>query len=122
MPTQSVGHSRLRSRSWRRRGRSRSAVGAGRRLFERAASRRCGLVLDRYEGADWGVRPDFGCSCQWELDAAQALGGAEAGSVEGVDCVAMVEVADVADSGVVVVAAVGVGTAHRADGDVFEDG
>src|SRR5205085_3345822 len=77
-------------------------------------------VLDRDEGADRGVGPDLRGRRERQLDAAEALRRSERGAVEGVDRVAAVEVADVADAGIVVVRAVRVRAAHRADGDVLE--
>src|SRR5258705_4717063 len=79
-------------------------------------------VLDRDECPDRGVGPDLRGSVQRELDAAEALRRSEGGSVERVERLAAVEVADPADSGVVVVRPVGVDAAHSADGDVLEDG
>src|SRR5437763_2981102 len=79
-------------------------------------------VFDCDECADRGIRPDFCRGGEWKLDAAEALWGAKGGAVEGVDRVAAVEVADVADAWVVVAGPVWVGAAHRADGDVLEDG
>src|SRR5207302_1068056 len=79
-------------------------------------------VFDCDECADRGVRPDLCGGGEWKLDAAEALWGAKGGAVEGVDRVAAVEVADVADAWVVVAGPVWVGAAHRADGDVLEDG
>src|SRR5947209_3832952 len=79
-------------------------------------------VFDCDECADRGVRPDLCGGGEWKLDAAEALWGAKGGAVEGVDRVTAVEVADVADAWVVVAGPVWVGAAHRADGDVLEDG
>ena len=53
---------------------------------------------------------------------ADALREAVGGTVEAVDRLAAVEVADPLDPGVVVVAAVRVLAAHRPDGDVLEHG
>ena len=79
------------------------------------------LVLDRHERPDRCVRPGLGCGAEWELDAAEALRCSERTASEGVQSFAAVEVADPADSGVVVTGSVGVGATHPADGDVFED-
>src|SRR5215813_13522810 len=81
----------------------------------------CRLLFHGYERPDRRVGPDLRSGLQRELDAAEALRGAERRAVEGVDRVAAVEVADPTDAGIVVVRAVRVRPAHRADGDVLED-
>ena len=78
-------------------------------------------VLDGDERADRRVGPHLGGGGERELDAAEALRRAEARAGERVDGVAVVEVADPADAGVVVVGAVRVRAAHRPDRDVLED-
>ena len=70
-----------------------------------------GSVLDRDECPDRGVGPDLRGGVEREFDAAEALRRAERGSGERVQRRAAMEVADPADSGVVVVRAVGVDAA-----------
>src|SRR5947208_5882948 len=78
-------------------------------------------VFDRYECPDRRVAPDLRCGVEWQFDAPATLGCSEGSAVEGVEGFAAVEVADPADAWVVVAAAIGVGAAHTADGDVLED-
>src|SRR3954447_6306258 len=80
------------------------------------------LVVDSDECADGGVGPQLRGDLERELDAPEALGRPERGAVERVQSLAAVEVADPADSGVVVVRPVGVPTAHAANRYVLEDG
>src|SRR5207247_10887842 len=63
----------------------------------------------------------FGGRVERQFDTAKALRSAEGGAVEGVDGVAVIEVADVANARIVVVGAVKVRAAHRPDRDVLED-
>src|SRR5690349_18105137 len=79
------------------------------------------LVLDRDECPNRCVGPHLGGGVERKLDAPEALRCTERGSVEGVQRVAAVEVADPADTGVVVVRPVGIRAAHPADRDVFEN-
>src|SRR2546430_17651537 len=82
------------------------------------AARRQTALCDVDQRADRCIRPDLAGRSERHLDATQALGEAILSAREGVKRVAAVEVADVLDAGIVVVAAVGVGAAHRGDPQV----
>src|SRR5579862_484122 len=86
----------------------------------RRANGRSGLDGD--ERPDRCVRPDLGCGLLGQLDTAETLRRPERGAWELVERVAAVEIADPADSRVVVVGAVGVRAAHRANRNVLEHG
>ena len=79
------------------------------------------LVLDRDECPDRCVGPALGLRREWELDTAEALWCSEGCAVEGVQGLAAVEVADPADSGVVVAASRPDWCRSSADRDVLED-
>src|SRR4029077_14545095 len=79
-------------------------------------------VLDGDERADRGVGPDLGGGRELKFDASESLRSSERAAVEGVEGVAAVEVADVANAWIAVTGAVRIGSAHRADRDVLEHG
>ena len=78
--------------------------------------------VDVDERADRRVRLDLGGLGVGHLDAAKALREAVRGADEAVQGVAAVEVADLRDAGIAVVAAVRVGAGHRRDRQVLEHG
>src|SRR5205807_7264414 len=84
--------------------------------------RTCWSLSDVHERPDRCVGPHLTGWTQLHLDAAEALREPELRASERMQSVAAVEVADELDPWVAVVAAAGVGAAHRADADVLVDG